>query len=164
MNDLQVAILALSFDQRFEKYHWLWDAVVSIIRECEQQGQFYQIICTGVTNSELYDGWYRLIEHEGIYPQHLMPVEMDMIDIGGAAQNTEKWIEQTALTQCLYCNGKGFYRPSYLHVNPDGGVRSCLYATGAGWLGNINEEPLQQIESEFYDNSIVTAFSIEYFS
>ena len=159
LRDLDVSILALSFDQRYEKNSALLDSVISAIKVCEQQGQHYQIICTDVTDSEIAEGWRRLTEDNGINPRLLIPVEMDMIDIGGAAQNTKKLFESRDSTQCLTCDGKGFYRPYYLHVNPDGGVRSCLYAIDAGWLGNVNHESLLQIEDGFTENRVVTAFT-----
>ena len=41
LRDLDVSILALSFDQRYEKNSALLDSVISAIKVCEQQGQHY---------------------------------------------------------------------------------------------------------------------------
>jgi MoaA/NifB/PqqE/SkfB family radical SAM enzyme len=162
LRDMEVAILALSFDSRFEEREDLWHSTVSIIRECELQRQYYQIIFTGVTHNKMIEGLRRLIVEEGIRPRYLIPVEMEMIDIGGAAEQTEKSLQFLGFAESinlLPCEGKGFYRPFYIHICPDGGVRSCLYAPGAGWLGNIYHESLLQIADKFNHNRVVEAFS-----
>jgi MoaA/NifB/PqqE/SkfB family radical SAM enzyme len=162
LRDMDIAALALSFDRRYEKASHLWHSVVSIIRECETQGQPYQVICTGVKPEEIIEGWYRLTEDEGINPQYLIPVEMEMIDIGGAAEQTQGSLQLETLAKAVRkttCRGKGFFRPACLHICPDGGVRTCLYSSGAGWLGNIYQKSLIQIIKEFPENCVVEAFS-----
>ena len=163
LREMNVAVLALSFDRRYEERDEWWHSTVAVIRECENQGQLYQIILTGVSTEKMMDSWRRLTIEAGIEPYHLLPVEMEMIDIGGAATRTQKsaqFPEFENLLQCLECEGKGFYRPTYLHISPDGGVRSCLYAPGSGWLGNIYNDSLTNIVNKFKKNCVVEAFSI----
>ena len=65
--------------------------------------------------------------------------------IGGASGQDGKplrWSSVLELGYCVPCEGKGFSRPTILHVAPDGGVRTCLYAPGGGWMGNVNRESL----------------------
>lgn len=162
LSEMNVAVLALSFDRRFEERADLWQSTVAAIRECEHQGQLYQIIMTGLAPEKMMEGLRRLTEDAGIQPRHLIPVQMEMIDIGGAARHTEEPLELAEFEESIHqlqCKGKGLYRPVYLHISPDGGVRSCLYAPGAGWLGNIYEESLLQIAGRFTENCVVQAFS-----
>jgi hypothetical protein len=162
LRDMNVAVLALSFDRRFEDRAELWHSTVAVIRECEHQGQLYQIIMTGVTPEKMMEGWRRLTEDAGIQPRHLIPVPMEMIDIGGASAPAEEPLELEEFEKSIHqlqCQGKGFYRPVYLHISPDGGVRSCLYAPAAGWLGNIYRESLLQIADRFTGNCVVQAIS-----
>jgi hypothetical protein len=162
LRDMDVTVLALSFDHRFEERAELWHSTVAVIRECEHQGQLYQIIMTGMAPEEMIEGWRRLTEDAGIEPRHLIPVPMEMIDIGGASGPAEEPLEPAAFKESIHqlpCKAKGFYRPVYLHISPDGGVRSCLYAPGAGWLGNIYRESLLQIAEKFTANCVVQAFS-----
>ena len=41
----------------------------------------------------------------------------------------------------------------------NGGVRTCLYAPGGGWLANVNREPLLDIINHFAENPVTAAFS-----
>ena len=46
-----------------------------------------------------------------------------------------------------------------LHVTPDGGVRTCMYASGAGWLGNIRRQRLLEIAADFAGNPVTRLFA-----
>jgi len=153
--DMKVTGLALSFDQRYKSNPGLWEPVVSIIRECERQGMLYQIVATGVSPEEMLEALNRLKVVERIHPKYMIPVPMDMIDLGGAAGSLDDTLE----TKACPCGGrKGFYRPELLHISPAGGVRTCLYAPGSEWLGNINTQTLIQIADGFENNCVVEAF------
>jgi len=157
-----VALLALSYDTRYTARPEAWDAVASVIRECENQGQLYQIVCTGVGRRKTFALCDHLTERMGISPNRLVP--MEMIDIGGAAGQDGKpllWSSALELGYCVPCGGKGFHRPTLLHVAPDGGVRTCLYAPGGGWMGNVNRESLLDIVNRFADNPVAAAFTHE---
>jgi hypothetical protein len=45
-----------------------------------------------------------------------------------------------------------------LHVNPEGGVRSCLYAPGAGWHGDLNRQSLRSILNAAASNPVLQLF------
>ncbi len=95
------------------------------------------------------------MENEGIYPEYMSPFENEMVDIGVVA---DSMVETFDYKSCFSCDGKGFFRPSYLHISPAGGVRTCLYAPNSEWLGNINNQTLSQVASDFADNCVVGAF------
>ncbi len=78
----------------------------------------------------------------------------EMVDLGAASG-----LEGVSGESQMYCEGKGFYRPQFLHINPNGGVRTCMYASGASWLGNINNESLSEISDSFSRNPVVDFFS-----
>jgi MoaA/NifB/PqqE/SkfB family radical SAM enzyme len=162
LRERNIAFLALSFDERYENNPESWQPVASIIRECERTGQNYQIVCTGLTENQLREGWYRLVKDYGIVPRHLYPVAMEMIDIGGAAKTANLPLKPSHFANLLIhspCEGKGFTRPIYLHVGPDGGVRTCLYSPGSGYLGNINKESLLHITNSFSTNPVASLFN-----
>ena len=162
LRKMNVTVLALSFDRRFKERTEWWKSTVEVIRACEIQGQLYQIILTGVSSKEKMDGLNRLNKEVGRQLAHLIPVEMEMIDMGGAAPSSKESLQFEDFNHslhCLKCDGKGFYRPSFLHISPDGGVRSCMYAPGSGWLGNIYNDSIFEMLNNFKDNCVVKAFS-----
>jgi len=85
----------------------------------------------------------------------MIPVPMEMIDLGGAADSLNNLSE---IKKCPCGGRKGFYRPELLHISPEGGVRTCMYAPGSKWLGNINNQTLAQIADKFETNCVVEAF------
>jgi len=180
LREMGVAALALSLDSRYHDRPEAWLPVVAIVKECERHRQYYQFVCTGYGMDEVYrrmlisaflkerkcaewDGmdelYCRLMRDAGISLNHLVP--MDMIDIGGAAGEPGEQLHSASVVAAVHrsrCEGKGFFRPSLLHVAPDGGVRTCLYAPGGGWLGNINRESLLQIINRFAESPVTAAF------
>ena len=164
LRDMNVTVLALSFDRRFKEGSRWWTCLASVIRECENQGQLYQVVLTGVSTEMMMDGYDRLTKVIDTPLEHLLPVSMEMIDIGGAANQMDESLQFdsfVSLLNKLECGGKGFFRPIFLHIAPDGGVRSCLYSPGSGWLGNIYQDSLSQIAHYFEENIVVQAFSKE---
>ncbi|MBN1515654.1 radical SAM protein [Candidatus Sumerlaeota bacterium] len=153
LREMEVAILALSFDKRYDDNPLYWNRIISVIRECENQGQHYQIVITGAKQEEIEHAWCKLTEIEGITPNHMIPVHMEIVDLGAAANLQDKDISNGSS-----CSGKGFYRPNFLHINPTGGVRTCLYAPGSQWLGNIYTHSLIDICNEFENNFVVMTF------
>ncbi len=98
--------------------------------------------------------WERLEQETDNQLNYMIPVDMEMVDLGAASG-----LENVSSNSQMYCEGKGFYRPQFLHINPHGGVRSCMYAAGASWLGNINHESLFDIAYNLRHNPVVGFFS-----
>ncbi|EIC22827.1 radical SAM protein [Thiorhodovibrio frisius] len=159
--DSGVSLLAFSWDRRFDQYPELKRSLLHIIGLCEQRHQPYQVIITGETPEEQAALERDLLE-QTLKPLHLAePVVMDLIDIG-AARCADGQAQDMPIAERLAqtpCAGRGFYRPSLLHVAPNGQVRSCLYAPGAGWLGSLQHESLETIVRQFADNRVVRAFA-----
>jgi MoaA/NifB/PqqE/SkfB family radical SAM enzyme len=157
-----VSILALSFDARYDEAPESWPPVMSIIRHCEAVGQQYQVVCTGERGQDLIDRMYRRLREHRINPAFLSPVPMESVDIGGAcarAAETARGLQDLALlARRSPCETKGFARPKFLHIGPRGDVRSCLYAVGCGYLGNITRESIFQILNSFNSNPVTRLF------
>lgn len=149
----KVSMLALSFDKRYETNSKLLGSVLNVMHECELQGLYYQVIHTQSSNDKRSDLTEKLGKYEKLKFNYMIPVGMEMVDLGAASSMKE--ISSYSET---YCDGKGFYRPSILHIDPNGGVRTCMYATGQGWLGNINNESLGSIIENFKKNPVVDFF------
>ncbi|SHO49210.1 radical SAM protein [Desulfopila aestuarii] len=149
-----IALLALSLDQRYERNVVLLNSVLSVMQECEEQGLYYQLIHTRSLQTESTHFWQRLEQEKKIRFDYMIPVNMEMVDLGEASGSDNINIESQ-----MHCGGKGFYRPQFLHVNPSGGARTCMYASGSSWLGNINHESLNEIADKFYNNVVVEFFS-----
>lgn len=162
-----VAILALSLDYRYVQYPTLGERVISVIRECEEVGQPYELVATGASESLLQSAWKRLVEDAGVQPHHMSTLSMDTVDIGAAAGPRGRTLDVASLAALPAdspCRGNGFHRPYYLHIAPDGGVRSCLYAPGAGYLGNIREERMMEILERAAANPVARLFRGEQLS
>lgn len=149
-----VSLLALSLDQRYETNAKLFDSVLNVMQECEKQKLYYQLIHTRSTQTDNTHILKRLEQEKEIRLDYMIPVYMEMVDLGAASG-----IENIDTDSEMYCDGKGFYRPQFLHIDPTGGVRSCMYASGANWLGNINNESLYEIADNFNSNPVVDFFS-----
>jgi MoaA/NifB/PqqE/SkfB family radical SAM enzyme len=159
LREIGVGALALSLDRRYHDRPEAWLPVVAIVKECERHRLPYQFVCTGVEWYGMDEAFRRLIWEAGISPSNLVP--MDMIDIGGAAGEPGEQLYSESVAAAVHrtpCKGKGFFRPSLLHIAPGGGVRTCLYAPGGGWLGNINRESLLHILSRFAESPVTAAF------
>ncbi|MGO8753191.1 MAG: radical SAM protein [Thermoguttaceae bacterium] len=159
LRETGVAALALSLDSRYHDRPEAWLPVVAIVKECERHRLYYQFVCTGVEWYGADEACRQLIRESGIPLHHLIP--MEMIDIGGAAGETGERLHPASVAAAVHqspCGGKGFFRPSLLHVAPDGGVRTCVYAPGGGWLGNINRESLLHIVDRFAERPVTAAF------
>lgn len=153
LKNMDISALALSLDRRYDENPALWDSVISVIRECECQGLQYQIIFTGSTPEDRYYAWDRLTREKTIQLDHMIPATMEMVDLGAAST-----VQDICINSEYFCGGKGFYRPQFLHISPTGGVRTCLYAPGSQWLGNIHEQTLCEIADAFAGNPVVHLF------
>jgi hypothetical protein len=86
---------------------------------------------------------------------------MEQVDIGAAQPVQQRPMRRgnvARLAALSHCATAGFCRPRYLHVTPDGGVRSCLYAPGGGWLGNLHHQSLIEILNAAAANPVVQLF------
>ena len=161
LKEMGMAILAVSFDQRYRQYPELWKPLISLVRQCERVGQDYQVVLTGAAPGSIDEVWNRIARQARVVPRHMVIAPMEEIDIGGAANSTNTRFDPVSLVSALRhspCRGRGFTRPSLLHIGPDGGVRTCLYASGCGSLGNITRESLLSTINRFNTNPIVRHF------
>jgi hypothetical protein len=147
LRERRLGRLALSLDRRYEQYPDLLERMVRVAVLCEQAGQDYEVIATEPGDRLARTAALRLHGALGHKPRHLHLTPMETVDIGGAARDlrpdsTLETEELGPLIRSAPCATAGFHRPYYLHIGPDGGLRSCLYAPGAGWLGNALEQPL----------------------
>lgn len=161
LQKMGMAILALSYDERYEQYPQLWPPLLSLIRECERLGQDYQLVVTGNNQGMVDEIWKRIAQEVNIVPRRMVVVPMEMVDLGGAVKNTVTPLRAMQLAIIQYdspCQGLGFTRPSLLHIGPHGGIRTCMYAPGASTLGNIISESLLDIINRFNSNPVVRFF------
>ncbi|WP_296697537.1 hypothetical protein [Thiocapsa sp. UBA6158] len=161
LQDAGVAVLALSYDRRLAQYPGLWRSVVAVIEHGERRALPTELILTGVADSEaeILPAW--LEARIGRPCAHLTIMQTDLVDLGGAARCDAVVTPQVAAERLRQtdCRLRGFYRPHVLHVGPDGGVRSCMMAAGAGWLGNLHQERLPALARSFGDNPVVRWFA-----
>lgn len=158
-----VALLALSMVKRFVRYPALWSSNVAILRLCERLQQPYELIFTGLSAAKIDELLGRLAEETGTELEWMTLSDMERVDIGAASGSLDQGrLDELPLLERLQqtdCGLRGFYRPAFLHIAPGGGVRSCLYAVGAGWLGNIHIQSLTEIVAGFAANPVVRCFS-----
>jgi organic radical activating enzyme len=161
LKHLGLSRLVLSLDQRYEQYPDLLDRVLRVASLCERTSLKYEFVATDASPDLSEKAHQSLVRILGHNPEHLLLTPMKTVDIGAAAQPSEDLLESSrlpALTRQSPCERKGFFQPEFLHVNPDGGFRSCLYAPGAGVLGNILEDSLMTILNRFDKNPVVQLY------
>ncbi|WP_328983759.1 radical SAM protein [Thiorhodovibrio winogradskyi] len=164
LKDSGVAMLAISWDRRFTQYPILKQRVCQLIDACEQRQLPYQIAITAATAAE-DAALTKDLEQHILRPPFLGEiVSMDMVDLGAArtCMETAQREPQEPLNTLIArtpCGGRGIYRPSFLHIAPDGGLRSCMYASGANWLGSIAKQSLTELLQIFATNPVVAAFA-----
>jgi MoaA/NifB/PqqE/SkfB family radical SAM enzyme len=145
MKSLGLKIFAFSCDLRLRSSKNKGN-LISSVKLCEEAGITYQLIFTGMGNDDYFKLIYSLKKECGRL-NYMIPVNMEMVDIGGAAEiGKKKFCEQSNKS---YCNKKGFYRPTTLHISPDGKVRTCLYAIGLNNCGSLREMTLNDIVKKF---------------
>lgn len=157
-----LSILAMSLDDRYEQYPELLDRVVSVAASCEEIGQAWEVVATDPSPGLAERALSKVVSRIGGQPKHLSLTPMDTVDIGAAAESQDSALQAerlAELTTMSPCRGKGFHRPEFLHVNPTGGIRSCLYAPGADVLGNLSAERFPEILNRADQNPVVRLFS-----
>jgi MoaA/NifB/PqqE/SkfB family radical SAM enzyme len=161
LSDRKLRRLALSLDNRYDQYPNLLDRVIRVATLCENAELSYEFVVTDPRPKIVVDAIRKLVAALGGSPNFMNITPMDTVDIGGAALKNESLLEPKSLDRLAKtspCATMGFHRPNYLHVAPDGGVRSCLYAPGAGWHGNIINQRLPQILNDASENPIYLLF------
>ncbi len=157
LKELKLGRLALSLDDRYVKYPYLIDRVVRVVHLCERFGLSCEFVATEPSPAIFASVVKKLCQSLGYYPKNLFITPMEVVDIGGGALQNKDYLEPMTLdtlAQSSPCGTLGFYRPSILHVAPDGGIRSCMYAPGGGWLGNIIHQRLPEILNSVSDNPV----------
>jgi hypothetical protein len=123
---------------------------------CEEAGVKYQLIFTGLEFDEIQKMIIFLTNACGKL-KYMFPSVMEMVDIGGGAE-----IDKNLYSKQLnfaYCRKKGFYRPTTLHVSPDGKVRTCMYAVGLNDCGSLRQMTMLEIVNNFSNRHNSDLFS-----
>ena len=152
--------LALSLDDRYQQYPELLERLVRVATLCERQGLAYEFVSTDADPEAFKVVLQRIAGGAGSLT-HARVTPMEMVDIGSAAPRQHQPLAcdgLAALARRSDCGTAGFHRPTYLHVNPEGGVRSCLYAPGAGWHGDLNRQSLRSILNAAASNPVLQLF------
>ena len=145
MKSSGINVLAFSCDMRLNSPEKRKN-LTSSITLCESAGVAYQLIFTGVETGEMWDMISSLSEECGKL-EYMIPVRMEMVDIGAAAELDEKmYCRQSNKAPC---SKKGFYRPTSLHISPDGKVSTCRYALGLSDCGNLREMTMLDIVNNY---------------
>jgi hypothetical protein len=158
-----LARLVFSLDDRYRQYPQLLPRVIHLAALCETTGQAYEVVATDPDPVLAQQARQALVQAlHGRQPRLLIETPMEMVDVGhSTAASTTATPTATDLARMAGgspCRGSGFHRPYYLHINPDGGLRSCLYAPGGGWLGSIRESSLIELLNRAAQNPVVRLF------
>lgn len=164
LQERQLGRLALSLDRRYEQYPDLLDRLIRVASLCEQAGQDYEVVATDPDRALALLATEKLQIALGHPPRHLLLTPMETVDVGAAAVDGHhgRWLEPDGIGDLIHsapCATRGFYRPYYLHIAPDGGLRSCLYAPAAGWLGSVRGQPLAALLNAAARNPVVQLFA-----
>jgi MoaA/NifB/PqqE/SkfB family radical SAM enzyme len=155
--------LAFSFDERFDYNREAFGRLAGSVKACDKNSFLYEIVCTGRTPQQI-EGLLsdlRLALNTN-FSNLFRILNMSMTYMGGAADRNagvggfER--ELNALAEQVECQLRGFYRPYFLHIDPFGGVRTCLYAPGLSNLGDISRSNFFQIINHFPSDPVSSAF------
>jgi MoaA/NifB/PqqE/SkfB family radical SAM enzyme len=147
---------AFSFDGRLEDSSIMQNLVESI-KLCETARVFYQLNFTGINPGEINSNINELRREIGQNLYYLIPVFMEMVDIGGASDLSDEiysWQSNVST-----CENKGFYHPYILHISPGGKVRTCMYAIGLNNVGDLSQESFVNMINNFPNNTNNEIFS-----
>jgi MoaA/NifB/PqqE/SkfB family radical SAM enzyme len=161
LKEKNLGILALSLDDRYRQYPDLLDRFVRVIYLCEINHQFYEIVSTSPSKETIAIVLGKLATILRQQTRYMNLSAMETVDIGAAALNYAPIPDQKEwhhLTLTSPCQGNGFHRPFFLHIAPNGGVRSCMYAPNSGWYGNINQQTLPEILNKASENPVHQLF------
>jgi hypothetical protein len=171
LRDRGLSTLALSRDDRYKQYPRLLSHVQRVISLCERVGLGYEFVDTDADPElaeTVTDGPRRAAGGELVHLQvrprkrSKLPQIRDTTDLGAASGPRHVPLDPgtlPALVERAACAKKGFTRPAYLHVNPAGGVRSCLLAPGSASFGTLGPERLPQLLNRAAEQPVVTLFA-----
>jgi hypothetical protein len=146
--------LALSLDDRYRHYPQLLKRVIRVASLCEAAGLAHEFVTTDADPSLVQQIEQRFVQ--------ALFTPMQRVDIGAAQPVGQRPLRSgslAALAGLSECQTAGFFRPKLLHVAPDGGLRSCLYAPGGGWLGNLHQQSLIEILNAAAANPVLQLFA-----
>ncbi|MEL7562792.1 4Fe-4S cluster-binding domain-containing protein [Dehalogenimonas sp. 4OHTPN] len=146
---------AFSYDERMLNAD-LFDNLVAAIKLCEIARIGYQIIFTGVDPAKIGGIINELRKAAGSFLYYLVPVSAETIDIGGCTRDNGAYAWQSNKADC---RDKGFYHPAFLHISPDGKVRTCMYAVGSANVGDIAENVFADLINGFPGNATSRCFT-----
>lgn len=154
--------LALSFDSRIDKDKSGIKQLTSVIHACETIGLNYELMSSEEVKTQL-DSFIKYLKTTLELKEltFMTPITMDLVDMGGANDNTSKPLNHLFIKDLIshsLCKSKGFYQPSMLTIAPDGSLRSCMYGLGMCNLGNIHVQSLYKIVNDFSDE-VTQAFA-----
>ena len=166
LKDCGLTVLALSYDRRFDEEPEALNCLAGSMFACGQGKLPYEVICTGRNELQKEQLLSQLRHKFNIkLPAPFPWISMEEVDIGNAAEHALCIDEKDIQTDLIHlvargsnCNHKGFYLPSFLHINPYGGVRSCLYASGLSNMGDITNSNLYEIINRFPSDPVSKAF------
>ncbi|QFY90453.1 hypothetical protein D5125_13705 [Magnetovirga frankeli] len=152
-------LIALSVDGRYRQYPSLWSALVKVLSLCDQRKLATELLFTGVSGPDIRSTLALLRHQTGSPLGSVIPGGSDVVDIEDSRNISVSPPRVSGDLSQTDCALKRFYRPRYLHIAPDGGVRTCMFASGAGWLGNIHEQSLWDIAKGFPQHRLPRAFA-----
>ena len=161
LSDCGLSRLALSLDNRYEQYPELLDRVIRVACLCEKNRLPYEFVSTEPNSTICTKASMAIKNTIGSTPRYIHITPMQIVDIGAAKPTTAIQPFMTHLDQLALqspCGGAGFHKPYYLHIAPDGGIRSCLYAPAGGWIGNIYHQSLVDILNTASSNPVSKIF------
>lgn len=153
--------LALSLDDRYRQLPQLLERVIRVASLCEAIGLDYEFVATDADPALVNRVLHQLRDSKGAPLRHARITAMERVDVGAAQPSRLHPLDPEDLATLVRrsgCGGKGFHRPIYLHVTPNGGVRSCLDAPGAGWLGNLLQQSWIEILNAAAANPVSRLF------
>jgi len=158
---LGLSRIALSLDGRYSQYPELLERLIRVATLCEQWELEYEFVATDADPQLLNTVQQRIAAGTDGSLLYARLTAMQMVDIGSAPPSEVRPLATAglaALARRSDCGSTGFHRPAILHVSPDGGVRSCLYAPGGGWHGNLHRQSLRAILNAAARNPVLRLF------
>ena len=149
---------AFSYDDRLYDLN-LMKNLVEAIKICERTEVNYQVIFTGIDPEEIGSNLTKLRKEISSDLNYLILVSMEMVDIGGASDLKRNIYERQSNKST--CENKGFYHPEFLHISPDGKVRTCMYAVGLADVGNLSQITFTDMVNRFPYNKYSEIFANE---
>lgn len=147
LKSIGLKMFAFSFDERYKDDQQDISNLVESIKLCERAGVYYQVIFTGIQAKNISTLVLDLNKICNVPLKHLIPVSMELVDIGRASDlNNDAFKWQS--NKCS-CNNRGFNRPVFLHISPEGNVRTCLYAKGLANVGSLKSKTFTELVNEF---------------